>query len=107
MEYPAKLNKESWESYIQYRKEMRLRKLKDMSIVRITKWLANYEMETQADIVDTTIRNGWQGLFPPKDVKPKLPVTNEEWLKLGASKGMKPKAGESWSDFKERVRYAP
>ena len=105
MIYPAKLNKEAWENYTQYRKEQKMRKLKDMSIKRMTGWLSNYEMATQADIVDTTIRNGWIGLFPPKDVKPKLPTTNDEWLKLGATKGLKPKAGESWPDFKERVRY--
>jgi len=68
MEYPAKLNKESWESYIQYRAEQKMRKLKEMSIKRVTEWLANYEMDTQADIVETTIRNGWIGLFPPKNI---------------------------------------
>ena len=99
------LNENAWKDYIQYRKEQKMRKLKDMSIKRMTGWLANYEMATQADIVDTTIRNGYIGLFPPKDIKKKI-VTNEEWLIKGRQVNAYPKTGESWNQFKLRVMEA-
>ena len=112
MIYPAKLNKEAWGDYLLYRKEQKMRKLKDMSVQRIVNWLANYEPETQMDIVETTIRNTWIGLFPPKDKKisTTYPQTNEGWLKRGQEIGLSPRGGESWPSFigrvKEKMEYS-
>jgi len=106
MEESTKLNKESWNDYIEYRKEQKMRKLRDKSESRLILWLSNYSHETQADIVDTTIRNGWIGLFPPKDVKheKKTPRTNEEWEKLGISKGIIARRGETYPQYISRIR---
>ena len=101
---PKELNTKAWQDYLDYRKEQKLRKLRDMSIKRITNWLSCYEVETQADIIDTTIRNGWIGLFPPRDKKATYPQTNDGWLKLGKEKGIRPKNGESWPNFIGRVK---
>ena len=101
-----KLNEQAWNNYLEYRKEQKFRKLKEMSTKRIILWLSNYTQETQMDIVETTIRNGWIGLFPPKDTKPKpkMPRTNEEWEKFGASKGIFAKRGETYPQYINRLR---
>ena len=36
----------------------------------------------------------------------RAPRTNEDWMALGRKMGMEPKSGESWSEFKDRLKGA-
>lgn len=100
-----KLNESAWNDYLEYRKEQKMRKLKDKSLELLTKWLSNYSEDVQGEIIYTTIRNGWIGLFPPKD-KPKAPQSNEDWDKIGRKMGILPKMGESYTQYINRLKVA-
>ena len=68
---PEGLCRESWEGYLIHRRENRMRVLKPKSQERLMRWLAEQgPPETQAAIVDQTVRNGWTGLFELKTTKP-------------------------------------
>ncbi len=65
---PDGLNFEAWQDYEKYRRESKLRKLKPQSIEKQQRWLiAQGDQEVQRNIVDNTIRNGYQGLFELND----------------------------------------
>jgi len=65
--YPTELNIDAWNEYIEYRKESKIRKLtlkgEDKQIEKIIRF-GGYD--TQQQVINETIANGWQGLFPPK-----------------------------------------
>lgn len=64
-EYEDWLNKESWEEWVSFRKELKKR-LTPTAISSQWKFLKQYSKEDQALIIETSIRNSYQGLFPPK-----------------------------------------
>ena len=62
--FPPGLNVEAWDAYLDHRRQIKARTLKPASIRQQQEWLGkqgNYN--DQATIVETTIRNGWTGLF--------------------------------------------
>lgn len=64
---PPGLNAQAWRDYVAHRRAIKARALKPASVTRLKAWLANQgPPDTQAAIVDTTIRNGWTGLFEQK-----------------------------------------
>jgi len=61
------LNADAWSEYEAYRRTAKLRKLKPSSVRQQQRWLIEQGDERiQADIINRTIRNGWQGLFELK-----------------------------------------
>jgi hypothetical protein len=63
---PTWLDKETWSEWVQYRKEIK-KKLTPTSIKRQLALLENNKKDHKKIIIQS-IRNGWTGLFPLKDV---------------------------------------
>ena len=61
---PQWLNKEAWAEWVQFRKEIR-KPLKPTTIKLQLKMLEKHK-ENHVEILETSIQNGWQGLFPNK-----------------------------------------
>jgi hypothetical protein len=58
--------KTKWAEYVEYRKKRRLAVLIPTSIKAQWAKLAEYGHDGAIESIDQTIRNQWQGLFPPK-----------------------------------------
>jgi uncharacterized protein YdaU (DUF1376 family) len=54
----------AWSDYCEYRKQSRYAKLKPASVQSQLATLASWGQEDAITSIQTTIRNGWQGLFP-------------------------------------------
>jgi hypothetical protein len=54
----------AWGDYCDYRKQSRYAKLKPASVQSQLSTLASWGQEDAIQSIQTTIRNGWQGLFP-------------------------------------------
>ena len=65
MTVPDALNADAWHEWIEYRVDRR-KPITQLSAKKQVAELAKYPHETQQQMVDTSIANGWQGLFPPK-----------------------------------------
>jgi len=65
MTVPDALNADAWHEWIEYRVDRR-KPITQLSAKKQVAELAKYSHETQQQMVDTSIANGWQGLFPPK-----------------------------------------
>lgn len=62
------LNQAAWSDYTAYRRQARMKKLTNTSADKLMRWLVEQGDERhQAAIVEQTIRNNWQGLFPLKE----------------------------------------
>lgn len=57
--------REKWIQWEQHRKQIR-KTLTPTSAAQQIKLLLQYDPKTAGEIIDTSIRNGYQGLFPPK-----------------------------------------
>lgn len=73
---PENLNIESWKDWEDYRKERRLVVLKDISKKKQWEFLCKYSKSEQKEVIDTSIANSWQGLFPLKPKFGAKPVQN-------------------------------
>ena len=61
------LNTQAWEQFVAYRRENRIKKLQPSSVKTQQRWLVKQGSEqVQQQIVEQTIRQGWQGLQPLK-----------------------------------------
>lgn len=58
--------KAKWAEYMEYRRASHMKALKPMSVAKQWKELAEWGHDAAIASIDQTIRNGWQGLFPPK-----------------------------------------
>jgi biotin operon repressor len=66
---PPEINQAAWNDYLDHRKAVRAGKLKPKSVEKLFKWLIEQGgHETQAKVIDQSIRNGWKGLFELKEV---------------------------------------
>ncbi len=67
---PEELNAEDfkteWQTFIAYRKKKRLAALLPESVVAQWVLCATWGKQVAIESIKDTIRNGWQGLFPPK-----------------------------------------
>lgn len=59
------LPREEWGEWLAYRKSKRW-PCDATTLKKQLKFLARHDCETQREIIDTSIRSGWQGLFPLK-----------------------------------------
>tara|TARA_Y100000361_G_C11161446_1_gene347657 strand:- start:4025 stop:4738 length:714 start_codon:yes stop_codon:yes gene_type:complete len=64
-EIPSGINIKSWEEFEVFRKEIK-KKLNKSSVARLFKLLLEYDTNEQAEIINNSIMNSWQGLFPLK-----------------------------------------
>ncbi len=62
--YP--LNLDAWNEWVEFRHKEKRKKIGDMAKVKQQKMLTQYTPEQQQEIIDQSIMNSWQGLFPPK-----------------------------------------
>ncbi len=69
----------AWDEWVQFRKEKKAR-LTSTTITKQFELLASLSSEAEAiECVQQSIRNGWQGLFPPRHVlMPKRPALKSE-----------------------------
>lgn len=70
----------AWDEWVQFRKE-RKAKLTPISIAKQFTLLAGLSSEDEAvECIQQSIRNGWQGLFPPRQVviPQRKPLTSED-----------------------------
>lgn len=83
-EIPAWINPEIWDEWVLFRKESG-KKLTDITIKKQIKFLEEHKSD-YAEIIMTSIRNGWQGLFPLKKDFKKMPsdqqIRNDEKRKM-------------------------
>ena len=62
--YP--LNNEAWTEWKAFRTQELRKRIGPMAERKQQKLLTNYPPPIQATIIDQSIMNSWQGLFPPK-----------------------------------------
>lgn len=74
MKYP--LDIESFENWNEHRKDLK-KKLTATSAKMQVKLLCKYPSDTQAEIINASIQNGYQGLFEPKQQKKFLQIGNK------------------------------
>lgn len=64
---PSGIDNDSWAHYFEYRQAMPKQKRLTEEACRLAfELLAQYPPPTQKQIIETSIMNGWTGLFPPK-----------------------------------------
>jgi hypothetical protein len=108
---PAGVKPEVWESYIKQRREKRnpvTKSIYEGLCTSLEKWRA--EGHDPNAIVATSAGNGWVGLFPPKDAKPKtrlefFPDNDEElvaWARRIGAPDARP--NESYTEYRARLR---
>lgn len=73
---PETLNLESWSDWESYRKERRLATYKNTSKKKQWEFLCKYSKDDQREIINTSIANNWQGLFPLKPKFGNKPIAN-------------------------------
>jgi uncharacterized protein YdaU (DUF1376 family) len=61
---PDGLDRKAWDTWLAYRRESRMKKWVPRTIKTRTKMLAQYTHAEQQAIIDHSISNGYQGLFP-------------------------------------------
>lgn len=55
-----------WQAYLEYRRETKRPKLASRSVQAQWDHLSTFGVEVAIEAIDTTIRNGWTGLFPQR-----------------------------------------
>lgn len=63
---PSSLNARAWDDYMAHRKELKAKRLTDRGKKMAMNKLAKLPHDEQQEVVDLSISNGWQGLFPEK-----------------------------------------
>lgn len=59
------VNEKAWNEYVQHRKEIK-KKITPLSAKKQQNTLKQFDHESQQKLVDTTIANGWTGIFPDR-----------------------------------------
>jgi hypothetical protein len=69
----------AWDEWVEFRKEKKAR-LTATTVTKQFELLASLSSEAEAiECIQQSIRNGWQGLFPPRHVlMPKRPTLKAE-----------------------------
>ena len=95
VEKPEGLNQSAWDDYLSHRKELRAKRLTKRGLQMAMKKLSALPHDDQQTVVDTSISNGWIGLFPEKvNEKAKGRDSFDSRLKgLRDRAGIEPQAG--------------
>lgn len=64
------LNTEAWDEWVEYRHKEKRIKIGKIAERKQQKLLRQYPPPVQQSMVDTSIMNSYQGLFPPKNYRP-------------------------------------
>jgi len=80
---PSELDSEefrsAWSEFLEFRKEQRFKPLKPKSVISQWSELATWGKASAIESIRQSIRQGWQGLFPPKSQGKQQPPTSEAW----------------------------
>jgi hypothetical protein len=68
----------SWDAYLAYRREMRFKSLKPQSQVTLLNEMAAWGEKTAIEAINTSIRNGWQGVFEPRTQRNAVPASTNK-----------------------------
>lgn len=60
------INEDAWQEWREYRETEKRKKIGKMAEKKQRNFLAQYPPPIQQAIIDASIMNSWQGLFPPK-----------------------------------------
>ena len=60
------LNENAWQEWCQYRRQEIRKKIGPIAQKKQTTFLMGFPPPIQQQIIDQSIMNSWQGLFPPK-----------------------------------------
>jgi len=66
MELVHEINEEAWAEWVEFRSREKKVKIGPMAERKQRKLLAKYPPPIQQEIIDHSIQNSYQGLFPPK-----------------------------------------
>ena len=61
------LNYDAWDEWTEYRQTEKKKKIGPMAEMKQTRFLQQFPPPLQQEIIDQSIMNSWQGLFPPKN----------------------------------------
>lgn len=61
------LNYDAWDEWTEYRQSEKKTKIGPMAEKKQMKFLQQFPPPIQTEIIDQSIMNSWQGLFPPKN----------------------------------------
>ena len=108
---PDGLNVAAWDKYLAYRREMGFRAYKKRGAEQAMRKWAKYPFDIQLEAVNTTIENGWQGVFLDKIATQRNVLNAEqeqekhlaEIRKLGEMLKMPRRPDESMQDYEARV----
>lgn len=68
MKYPKQLNVPAWEEWLDFRKKQKMKAYKtDRPIKALLK--ITLDLDEQREIIEQSMNNCWQGLFPVKKVR--------------------------------------
>lgn len=75
-ELPFSINPAAWQSWCKYKSEAK-KPIKQTSAKLQWDFLSSYQPDTQLEIVNQSIRNGWHGLFAPKSGNTKQSINDK------------------------------
>lgn len=75
---PSNLNVEAWHRWEQYRRQIR-KPIHSASLLSAQRKLAAFGTD-QEPVVEQSIANGWQGLFPLKQAEKPMKQERSEWM---------------------------
>lgn len=100
------LDEKAWGRWVVYREEIR-KPIKPASLEAAQKQLASFGQD-QSAVVERSIANGWQGLFPlTQGGKVNgFPQSDDDWMAKGREMGIHAKPGESMKSYTARIKTA-
>lgn len=66
MTLPESINPHSWLEWVEYRRKEKRKKVTEAAANKQLKLLSKHSFDVQSEIIETSIMNDYQGLFPPK-----------------------------------------
>lgn len=92
----------TWEDFKEHRKQIK-KKMSGVAISRMLKKLGKYPVKVAIQMLETSIENGWQGVFEPKGYMKNQRSNNGFWSNPNKQEDlMGKKPGESDTEYQER-----
>ena len=96
---PTVINREAWSEWIEYRKQAK-KKMTEATVKKQHAMLSRFSKDVQQEIIDSSIQNGWTGLFEPKERNNASPRPNGD----PATSGRKLTPAERTAAKREQLR---